>query len=75
MYAIRSYYDAEEDVLQVVREIIADVRKRGDAALCDYGKRFDRIELSPGSLRVDESEIDAAESAVAPEQHESYNFV
>jgi histidinol dehydrogenase len=63
--------ETEEDVSRVVREIIADVRTRGDAALCEYGKRFDRIELTSETLRVEEGEIDAAEKAVAPEQREA----
>ena len=66
--------EAEEDVLQIVREIIADVRERGDAALCDYGKRFDRIELTSETLRVEEREIEVAESAAAPEQREALEF-
>jgi len=63
--------ETEEDVSKVVREIIADVRARGDAALCEYGKRFDRVELTPETLRVEESEIDAAENAAAPELREA----
>lgn len=31
-------------VVNAVREIIADVRARGDAALVDQGRRFDRVE-------------------------------
>ena len=56
----------EEDVSRIVREIIADVRKRGDAALCEYGKRFDKIDLNPETLRVPAAEIEAAEKAAAP---------
>ena len=59
--------DSEEDVSRIVREIIADVRARGDAALCEYGKRFDKIELTPETLRVAASEIDAAMNSAAPE--------
>lgn len=66
--------EAEEDVLRAVREIITDVRKRGDVALCDYGKRFDRIDLSPKTLRVEKSEIEAAEGAATPEQREALNL-
>jgi histidinol dehydrogenase len=63
--------EAEKDVLQVVRDIIADVRERGDPALCEYGKRFDGIELSREELRVKESEIEAAERATTSEQREA----
>ncbi len=50
-----------------VRVIIADVRTRGDAALCEYTARFDRLELAPAALRVQAYEIDAAAAGVAPE--------
>ena len=63
--------DWEEDVSRVVREIIADVRARGDAALCEYGKRFDRIDLTAETLRVEEDEIEAAENAATPELREA----
>lgn len=37
-----SQRDAAEDVTDVVRAIIADLRQRGDAALIEYTNRFDR---------------------------------
>ena len=42
----------------VVREILADVRSRGDAALYDYCRRFDRADLT--ALEVTPEEWDAA---------------
>jgi histidinol dehydrogenase len=53
----------EAAVDAVVAAIIADVRDRGDAALIDYTQRFDRVALSPETLRVSEAEIAAAEAA------------
>ncbi len=47
-----------------VADIIYDVRKRGDAALLDYCKRFDKAELT--GLAVSQEEIDAAVAAVEP---------
>ncbi len=44
--------ETEEDVAQAVRAIIADVRARGDAALIELSKKFDRVELSPENLRA-----------------------
>jgi histidinol dehydrogenase len=43
-----------------VAEIIADVRKRGDRALIDYTRRFDRVKLSLKTLRATGSEMRAA---------------
>ena len=52
--------EVSEDVNAVVRDIIDDVRRRGDAALFEYSQRFDRVDLSATGLRVTEAEIDAA---------------
>jgi histidinol dehydrogenase len=48
----------------VVAEIIAAVRARGDAALCEYTSRFDRFALTPGRIAVTAAEIDAAVAGV-----------
>jgi histidinol dehydrogenase len=40
-----------------VADIIADVRKRGDAALIDYTEKFDRVKLTPKTLRVSRNEL------------------
>lgn len=53
----------DDDVARVVRTIIADVRARGDDALCDYARRFDRVTLTLESLRVCDDEMAAAEAA------------
>lgn len=54
------------DVDDVVAGIIADVRKRGDAAVLELTAKFDRLELTADQLRVSEAEIDA-EIAKVPE--------
>ncbi len=50
------------DVSETVRDIIATVRERGDAALYDYEARFDKVALT--SLAVSAEEIKEALSAV-----------
>ena len=55
------------DVDQVVADIIADVRARGDAALLEYTERFDRLSLTPETLRLSGAEIAAEIQKVAPE--------
>ncbi len=57
-----------------VAAILQDVRRRGDAALCDYTARFDRLTLAPAQLRVTEAEIDRACAAVAPALHEALDL-
>jgi histidinol dehydrogenase len=59
--------EVSEDVDQAVRSIIEDVIARGDAALIDYTSRFDRLDLTPETLRVGDAEIDAAEAACSKE--------
>src|SRR5277367_4326679 len=54
--------ETQEDVAGVVRAIIADVRKRGDEALCEYSAQFDRVTLSAATMRVGADELDAAEA-------------
>ncbi|MEK6249939.1 MAG: histidinol dehydrogenase, partial [Planctomycetales bacterium] len=51
-------------VLETVQEILNDVRKRGDAALCEYTERFDRLKLDPATLEVSADEIAQALAAV-----------
>lgn len=57
--------ESAADVDISVAEIIEQVTLRGDAALIEYTKRFDRIELSPLTLRLREKEI-ADGAAAAP---------
>jgi histidinol dehydrogenase len=47
------------DVDATVAAIIADVRARGDAAVIELTETFDRLTLTPGTLRFSEAEIDA----------------
>lgn len=52
--------EVSEDVQATVADVIGDVRRRGDEALIDYTRRWDRLSLTPDTLRVTEAEIDAA---------------
>ncbi|MDE0268820.1 MAG: histidinol dehydrogenase [Acidimicrobiaceae bacterium] len=61
-----------EDRVEAVRNIIIEVRRRGDEALIDFTKQFDGVEFP--SLTVSESDIAAAAERVAqatPEVHEA----
>ena len=49
---------AETDVSDIVADILAEVRQKGDAALLAYAKQFDKADLQ--ALEVSEAEIDAA---------------
>lgn len=62
--------EVSEEVDIAVRDIIADVVARGDAALIDYSRKFDRVDLS-GGLRVTDAEIEAATAACDPKALEA----
>jgi len=55
------------DVDAAVAEIIADVRARGDTALIELTQRFDRLALTPETLAIPATEIDAAIAEVPGE--------
>lgn len=61
----------EPGVEKTVREIIAAVRTRGDAALIRYTKRFDGANLKQAGLFVSPEEFDAAEQAVSAATREA----
>lgn len=66
--------DTAQDVHAPVAGIIADVRARGDAAVCDYTVRFDRLMLSADRLRVTPEEIDEAVGRVPADLLEALDF-
>lgn len=64
--------EAGREVEQVVLGIIADVRARGDEALLEYTRRFDRLEAdSVAALQVTEDEIEYAFAKVKDEEIEA----
>ena len=52
--------EVQADVGAVVAGILADVAKRGDAAVLEYTSRFDRHDLAADGMRVAARDIDAA---------------
>ena len=53
------------DVDDTVAEIIAHVRSKGDAAVIELTQKFDRIALTPDTLRITAAEVDAAVAEVS----------
>ena len=66
--------EASEEVDLAVRQIIADVRARGDEAIIALTAKFDRLDLTPATLRVTAAEIDAAVAASPADVIASLNF-
>lgn len=57
-----------EDVDATVAAIIADVRARGDAAVIELTARYDRMDLTPGTLAFSPQEIAAEVAKVGAEE-------
>ncbi|MDP1964025.1 MAG: histidinol dehydrogenase [Reyranella sp.] len=66
--------DSDENIDRVVADIVADVRARGDAALVEYTRKFDRFETDAAGLRVTEAERSAAAAKVPSAQREALVF-
>jgi len=60
--------ESAPDVSDTVSAILANVRARGDAAVLDYTKQFDRLELSADDLAITSLEVDEALSNVPEAQ-------
>jgi histidinol dehydrogenase len=56
--------EASGHVEQAVRAIVADVRRRGDAALFAYTKRFDGVELTARTVEVPRAELREAAASL-----------
>src|SRR6478735_302886 len=66
--------EVSPDVEAAARAIVDDVRARGDAAVIEATRKFDRLELTPQTMRVSAAEIDAAEKACDPETIAALNL-
>ena len=55
--------EVSADIEAATRAIVDDVAARGDAALIEATRKFDRLELDAAGLRVTPAEIDAAVKA------------
>lgn len=54
-----------DGIEQTVKDILADVRLRGDAAVFDLTAKFDRLQLNAATIEVTAGEIDAALAQVS----------
>jgi len=63
--------DPDPEITATVAAIVADVRARGDAALFEYMKKFDGVDLAAGGPRIPQAEIDRARDEVPPEFNEA----
>jgi len=67
-------FDTDDDstVDQAAAAIVADVRQRGDEALLEYTRRFDRVVVdAAAALEIPRAEIEAARAALPADQREA----
>lgn len=58
--------EVSADVDNAVRAILDDVRARGDAAVADYTKKFDGLDLAQTPMRISAEEVEKAVEGVDP---------
>jgi histidinol dehydrogenase len=66
--------EVSADIEAATRAIVDDVAARGDIALIEATRKFDRLDLEAGGLRVTPGEIDAAVKACDPATLEALKF-
>jgi histidinol dehydrogenase len=54
-----------EDIAESVKNMLADIKHRGDAAICDYAKQFDNADINPSNFKLNEEEIQNAVNSVS----------
>ncbi len=63
---------SDSEVVATVTGILADVKKRGDAALLEYTKKFDRIEVaSVGHLEITQEQLQQSLKAIDNTQRDA----
>jgi histidinol dehydrogenase len=51
--------EVEQTADKAVSDILLNVRRRGDAAVCEYTKRFDGFDLTPELMRVPDEHLES----------------
>lgn len=64
---LKANRNTENDVSDVVKDILQNIKDHGDDALIDYTAKFDELYLTSNSMRVTEDEIKEALVACADE--------
>ena len=69
--ANKKLYGEDLSAAEIVRRIVGDVRRDGDAAVIKYTKLIDRVDIKPEDFLVSEAEYETAEKAADPAVVES----
>lgn len=65
-HSMRSFLETRHTLTETVRRIVADVGRRGNAAVCEYSERFDQVRLSPEDFRIRPEEMEKAHRQIDP---------
>jgi histidinol dehydrogenase len=76
LHQLLAFEGAQDDKIDVVvAGILADVKKRGDAAVLDYTQRFDRLSVGQMTdLELPQSELEQALNNLPAEQRDALKF-
>jgi histidinol dehydrogenase len=66
--------DTDENVDRIAADIVADVRARGDAAVLEYTRKFDKVETDAAGLRISDAERKATAAKAPVAQREALAF-
>src|SRR5438309_2022348 len=66
--------EVSADIEAAARAIVNDVAARGDTALLEATRKFDRLDLEAGGLRVSAAEVDAAVKACDSDTLDALKF-
>lgn len=66
--------ETPQDVDAVVREVVAAVRSKGLAALLQFAREFDKVDIDEATLRVTPEEIEAGAAACPADVREAIAF-
>ena len=59
-HSMSEFLKARTELAETVRQIVADVGRRGDAAAAEYTERFDKVALRPEEFRISAEALKAA---------------
>lgn len=66
---------SDDRVMQTVREILQDVRRRGDAAIIDYTQRFDRLQVTRvADLEISQDRLAQSWQRIGAREREALEF-
>jgi histidinol dehydrogenase len=63
-HSMAEYLKSRGDFAKTVREIVADVAARGDAAVAEYTEKFDKVTLAASEFRVSPDALKAAHESL-----------